>query len=179
MNQLRLRKENAMANRIFKNEQSLLGKLEAFYWKIWEIPGFRFIVIGGINTLVGLIVGILLRFLFEDVWGITYKWAFLKATIDIPYLIMFGLLFSYSYFMNAKFVFRTPWKLSRNFLYLLSSIPNFLLQQLFIWIFEDLLGLPYWWAYILASLCPLPIMYFINKVLVVPKKKPKKVETNL
>lgn len=160
-----------MANRIFKNEKTIFGKLEAFYWKLWDKEGFRFLVIGGINTVVGYVVGTLLRYLFQDVFGITYKWDFLKATIDIPYLVMFLLLFSYSYFMMSKFVFRTKWQLSRNFLYLLSSAPNFFLQQLFIWIFEDLVGLSYWWAYILASLAPLPIMYFINKILVVPLKK--------
>ena len=160
-----------MANRIFKKETSLLGRLEAFFWKLWDKEGFRFLVIGGINTVVGYIVGTSLRFLFQDVFGITYKWEFLKASIDIPYLLMFLLLFSYSYFMMSRFVFRTKWQLSRNFLYLLSSAPNFFLQQLFIWLFEDLMGMSYWWAYILASLAPIPIMYFINKLLVVPMKK--------
>ncbi len=166
-----------MANRIFKNEKSFFGRLEAFYWKLWTKEGFRFLVIGGINTVVGYIVGTLLRFLFQDVFNITYKWVFLKASIDIPYLLMFLLLFSYSYFMMSKFVFRTKWQLSRNFLYLLSSAPNFFLQQLFIWLFEDIIGLPYWWAYILASLAPIPLMYFVNKILVVPMKKEPKDKT--
>lgn len=163
-----------MANRIFKNEKSFFGKLEAIFWKFWAKEGFRFLVIGAVNSLVGLIVTIAIRYLLEDVWHIIFTIEIINGHgVDLPNLIMFGLLFSYSYTMQARFVFRTKWNVGRCFLYLLSSIPNVLLQQLFITLFIDLIGLPYVWGYTLATICPIPFMYFINKILIKPfKKKP-------
>ena len=38
-------------NKIFKNENSFLGKIEKLFWKIYSIESMRFLFWGGINTL--------------------------------------------------------------------------------------------------------------------------------
>lgn len=164
-----------MANRIFKKETSFFGKLEAFYWRMWEKEWFRFLVVGALNTVVGLVVTFLLRFLFDAVWAANPKWDIawwiFHFNIDLPYLIMFVLLFAYSYTTQALWVFRTKWSWRRCLIYPLSSIPNLLLQQIFIYLFEVVLHLDPYLSYVLASICPIPVMYVVNRFLVKPKEK--------
>jgi hypothetical protein len=57
-------------------------------------------------------------------------------------------------------------------IYPLSSIPNYLLQQGFILLFETVLGIPYIIAYGLAAILPIPLMYVVIKYLIGQTKKP-------
>ena len=54
--------------------------------------------------------------------------------------------------------------------YPLSSIPNFVLNLLGIWLFNIVLKWPYFLATLIAAVLPLPIMFFVNKFLVGPIK---------
>jgi len=168
-----------MANRIFKKETSFFGKLEAVYWRFWAQQWFRFLVIGALNTIVGYVVTLLIRWYVLPIWSIPntlgpYHWLFFPILIDVPNLMMFVLLFSYSYTMQALFVFKTKWVWHRWILYPLSSIPNLLLQQFFIFVFGTWLGLDYRISYALAGIAPIPFMYLINILLVKPLKKKAK-----
>lgn len=165
-------------NKIFKNEKSLFGKLEKLFWKFYEKEAFRFLIAGGLNTLLGTIGTILLRFVFEYfTWNAKIDFTFLlelglvSPNMDIPYLIIFVAFFPIAYTLQAKISFQTKWEWKRLFMYPISSIPNFLCQELFIWLFEVVIGLPSSVAYILSPICSLPIMFFIIRVLVKPFKK--------
>jgi hypothetical protein len=84
---------------------------------------------------------------------------------------MFMVLFPVSYTLQAVFAFRQPWQWRRLLVYPVSSIPNYLLQQGFILLFETSLSIPPVVAYGLAAILPIPIMYFVVKFLIGNNKK--------
>ncbi|MFA5235720.1 MAG: hypothetical protein WC399_02570 [Bacilli bacterium] len=169
-----------MKKRFIKNENSRLGKLETFIRFWWEKPFIRFVFVGGFNTLLGIIVVSLLRFGFDNLIGYNPKWDFvllwfLNLQIDLPGLIMFVGLLPVSYSTQAIWAFRTKWSWKRLAIYPLSSIPNFILQQGFIYLFEVVLGVNEYLSYVLAGVLPIPIMFFIIRFLVKPKQKAESV----
>lgn len=167
-------------NKIFKNEESLFGKIEKLFWKLYEKEPFRFLIAGGINTVLGIVVAILFRILFSAFnWDPKISFEFLEniglvaPNMDIPYLIAFVLLLPVAYTLQVFISFQTKWTFKRFLIYPISSIPNFICQELFVWLFEVVLKLPPSVAYILSPLCSLPIMFFIIRFLVKPLKKKK------
>jgi putative flippase GtrA len=128
-------------------------------------------VVGGINTALGYLLTLLLRFgLFSE----DPKWVLLPKILefDVSNTIMFMLLFPVSYTLQAVLAFRQKWQWRRLVIYPLSSIPNYLLQQGFILLFETVLGIPYIIAYGLAAILPIPLMYVVIKYLIGQTKKP-------
>lgn len=165
-------------NKIFKNEDSFFGKLEKIFWRFYEKEPFRFLIAGGINTVLGIVVAILFRWLFNAFsWDPKISFEFLEniglvaPNIDIPYLIAFVLLLPVAYTLQVFISFQTKWSIKRFLIYPISSIPNFICQELFVWLFEVVLKLPSSVSYILAPICSLPIMFFIIRFLVKPLKK--------
>lgn len=167
-----------MANKIFKNEKSIFGKLENLFWTLYKKESFRFLIAGGLNTLMGMVSAILLRLVFDACgWNSKISFDFLTSlglvdpNMDIPYLIVFVCLLPVAYTLQAKISFQTKWEWRRLAVYPLSSIPNFICQELFIWLFEVVLHVNSSLSYILSPICSLPIMFFIIRFLVKPFKK--------
>jgi uncharacterized membrane protein YesL len=160
-----------MKHVLFKKETSLGFKLESMYWRLWEQSFFRFLVVGGANTLLGYILtlGLRLSFFSEEP-----KWVLLPNILafDVSNTVMFLILFPVSYTLQAVFAFRQPWRFRRLAIYPLSSIPNYLLQQGFILLFEIGFNVPYIITYALAAILPIPLMYLVVKILVTNAKKP-------
>jgi putative flippase GtrA len=158
-----------MKTRLFKNPKSLFYRLEYIFWQFWEKSFFRFLLVGGINTVLGYLTTLLLRY----TWFINDpKWVIFDGLFefDVANTIMFLLLFPVSYTLQALFAFRTKWQWQRLLLYPLSSIPNYLIQQGFIFVFETVLGIPPTITYALAAILAIPLMYFVIKFLVKPSK---------
>jgi hypothetical protein len=84
---------------------------------------------------------------------------------------MFMILFPLSYTLQAVLAFRQTWQWKRLLLYPLSSIPNYLLQQGFIFLFETVFNIQPIFAYGLAAIFPIPLMYLVVKFLVGGSKK--------
>ncbi len=159
-----------MKHVLFKKETTLGFKLESFFWRLWDQSFFRFIIIGGLNTALGYILTLLLRLgLFSD----QPKWVLLPNILefDLSNTVMFMILFPVSYTLQAVLAFRQPWRFRRLVIYPLSSIPNYLLQQGFILLFETALSIPYILAYGLAAIIPIPLMYLVVKFLIGNAKK--------
>lgn len=176
-------------------EERKKNRLFTFIAQLWEKEAIRFIFVGGINTLAGILVTWLIRYLFTK-WGwdtelfvVYYRHAehliyFRASTIDttdtrllyvdIPYVINFIVLLPFAYTMQTKLAFRTPWSWGRFARYPISSIPNLILTSLFICLFAGVLGISAQWSYVLAPILALPIMFFIIRFLVKPIKKRKK-----
>jgi putative flippase GtrA len=157
-----------MKNIIFKKPQTTFYRLEAIFWQLWDQSFFRFLVVGGINTALGYLTTLLLRYtLFIE----NPKWVIIPQMfeIDVANTVMFLLLFPVSYTLQALLAFKTPWRWSRLFLYPLSSIPNYLIQQGFIFLFETVLGLPPTISYALSAIFAIPLMYVVIRFLVKPK----------
>lgn len=168
----------------FFNEKSLLGKVESLFWFCYNKEPLRFIFWGAINTFITLINTIILNFIFSE---IDWSSKLLGRTIDIPFIIAFIIGIPISYTTHTLFTFKVKWNFLRLLRYPLSSIPNFLLQSLCIYIFGEVLSLNINLAYIISSILPLPIMFLINKFLVEPinirgesnkKKKEENTSTN-
>ena len=180
-------------------EKKTSNRLIDFIKKMWEIEAIRFIFVGGVNTLIGILFTMLLRFIFTKVhWNpeilviyfskASHSFSFSKTIIedtldtqilfvDIPYIINFVALLPLAYTMHAKIGFRTAWSWRKLAVYPLSSIPNLILTSLFICLFSGICGINPYISYILAPLLALPIMFFIIRFLVKPlKKKTPKVE---
>ncbi len=159
-----------MKHVLFKKETTLGFKLESFFWRLWDQSFFRFIIIGGVNTALGYILTLLLRVgLFSD----QPKWVLFPNILefDVSNTVMFMILFPVSYTLQAVLAFRQPWRFRRLVIYPLSSIPNYLLQQGFILLFETALSIPYILAYGLAAIIPIPLMYLVVKFLIGNAKK--------
>lgn len=158
------------------NSLSLWQKVKRFIVFWWEKEAIRFLFAGAINTIVGIILSFIFRdILFEKVFNWNPKLIILQSPIviefDYPYLIAFVLGLPIAYTTQTIMAFRAPWKWERFLRYPLSSIPNFLMQELGILIFESWIGWSHNIAYILGTILPLPIMFFIIRFLVKPKKK--------
>jgi hypothetical protein len=160
-------KMKSMNNIVFKNKNSFLGKLESLAWKLWNYSFIRFIVVGGFNTFLGLLLTLIVRDLFDTVFMVNPKWMLLGFQGDWPVTLNYLLLFPIAYTTQAIFSFRTSWSVSRLFLYPLSTIPNYLLNLGFTLIFETWLGLPFAVAYALSAILPIPIMFVIIRLFVV------------
>ncbi len=160
-----------MKHVFFKKESTVGFKLESIYWQLWETSFFRFLVVGGVNTMLGYLLTLILRFGF---FSENPKWVLLPKILemDISNTVMFMILFPVAYTLQAVFAFRQPWRFRRLLIYPLSSIPNYLLQQGFILLFETGLSIPYIFAYGFAAILPIPLMYIVVKFLVGQSKKP-------
>ncbi|MEY3431387.1 MAG: hypothetical protein RIS53_285 [Bacillota bacterium] len=154
---------------LFKNPKTNLYKLEKLFWHLWDKAFIRFLFVGGLNTILGYLTTLLFRYtLFID----QPKWIVIQSMIelDAANTVMFILLFPISYSLQAWFAFRTQWTWKRLIVYPLTSIPNFLIQQLCIFLFEDLLHLAPAIAYALSAILPIPIMFFVVRFFVTSKK---------
>jgi glucose-6-phosphate-specific signal transduction histidine kinase len=127
-------------------------------------------VVGGINTMLGYLLTLILRFAF---FSEEPKWILITSILefDVSNTFMFLILFPLSYTLQAVLAFRQPWKWRRLLVYPVSSIPNYLLQQGFILLFETGLNIPPILAYGLAAILPIPLMYLVVKYLVSNNKK--------
>lgn len=152
---------------LFKKEGTLLYRLEAWAWSLLDIPFIRFLVAGALNTALGYITTLLLRY---TIFLNNPKWLFLGLEFDAANTVMFLMLFPVSYTIQALFAFRTTWTWKRMLLYPLSSIPNYLIQQSFIFIFESVLSIPPEISYALSAIAAIPVMYVVIKLLVVKKR---------
>jgi uncharacterized membrane protein YesL len=105
-----------MKHVLFKKETTLGYKLESIFWIFWEQSFFRFLVVGGVNTVLGYLLTLLLRFgLFSE----DPKWVLLPNILefDVSNTVMFIVLFPVAYTFQAVFAFRQPWRFRRLMIY--------------------------------------------------------------
>jgi putative flippase GtrA len=146
-----------------------IKKFQNLFLKFWALDFFRFLFVGGINTVLGFILTLALRIIFfsddpkVSILGI--------IEFDVANTWMYLLLFPVSYTLQALVTFRTRWTWKRLIQYPLSSIPNYGLNQLYIFLYETHLSIPSVISYGLSAILPIPIMYIIIKFLVVGLKK--------
>ena len=175
-------------NKIFKNENSFFGKIEKFFWTCYSKEPLRFLFWGGINSLITILNTYWIRAIFVACeWNIkafenssNEMLVIIGNKFDWPFIIAFLIGIPIAYTTHALFSFKQKWSLVRLLRYPLSSIPNFILQLFAIWLLEVVLQLNPYLVYFLAAIFPLPVMFFINKILVSPlkKKKDSKVESS-
>jgi len=153
--------------------------MKDFIKKLLSKEIIRFLIGGGVNTLMG---GILIPLIFRQILT-TQSIVIGSITLDLPLTIGYLIWFTFAYLIQVKFVFKTKFYWKRYCIYPFSQIPNYLLNQLFLYLFGTLAALPHLVSYVLAALCPIPIMFVIIRLIVKPLKKNivegKKEEKNL
>ena len=117
---------------------------------------FRFLVIGGINTLNGVVFS----YLFSRI---------LPAQVAFwcGYLLSLGI----SYLLNSAITFHERLGFSKMLRFCVSYIPNFLIQNVVVYLVYDLLRQSELTAYILAAVIGIPVTFLLLKMFAFRKKK--------
>lgn len=119
--------------------------------KLLAGQGFRFLIGGGLNTLLSYaIYWILLPWM-------PYAWAY---TASYALAILSG------FAINTWFVFRTRWRWRRLAAFPLVHLANYLVSLLIVWIAISLLGVPAQIAPILATVVVLPLNFALTRKLI-------------
>lgn len=113
-----------------------------------------FIIIGGINTLSSMFFSIIYSYMLGDVL------AFIPGYLT-------GILVAYT--LNARINFKEPLKLIKLIKYGISTIPNFIIQFICVYIGVELLKMNSIIAYGVAAVIGVPVTYIIVKLFVFKK----------
>lgn len=133
----------------------------------WELG--RFLIVGGINTLMG---GILIPLIMKEGFGLT-SFTFLALTLDLPLTVGYLVWFSFAYLINIKYVFKSRFELKRYLMYPLSQIPNYIINSIFVYIFLNVVNLPSFVAYPASAILAVPIMFIVVRFIVKTKNEDK------
>lgn len=133
-----------------------------FIKKILNLEIVKFLIVGGINTLMGgILIPYLVRLILQDephFYGI-------DISLTIGYLVWF----SFAYLLQVKFVFNTTFNIKRYLLYPLTQVPNYLINQGFLYLFEKVLKLSSLISLFLSAILAVPIMFIIVRLVVKDK----------
>lgn len=126
---------------------------------------FRFLLIGGINTILG---GVILPFLFKTFFGTIH------FTLIIPFdlSLTFGYLiwFPFAYKLQVSYVFKTKFSWNRFFVYPFTQIPNYLVNSMFLFVFESIFSFPSLLSFFLSAFLAVPVMFVLVKFVVKVQK---------
>lgn len=116
---------------------------------IWHHSLIRFVLIGIFNTL--------------HFW-IWYN-LFLKLNILYPVAFTLGFVLSMvgSFFLNTYFTFKTKPSWQKFIRFPLTTLPNYIISQIGLWIFVEQLAFPKNISGLLASLVAIPVTYLVTK----------------
>lgn len=122
----------------------------------WSRSFLIFLLIGGINTFDCTILASFL------IWtGIDGNLAF-----NIGYITSNII----AYWLNSMFLFPEPLRLARYGRFFLSYIPNYLIQNIIVFMVYNLLGLPSVVSFLLAAVIGLPVTFLLVKLFVFQRR---------
>lgn len=108
-----------------------------------------FLIIGGINTLNGIVFAYIFSMMLND-----------NAAYMVGYFC--GLIISY--LLNSTVTFKERLGIGRFIKYGISYIPNFIIQNLMVFLVMNILGQPKLIAYALAAVVGIPVTFLIMKL---------------
>ncbi|MFZ7121904.1 MAG: YfhO family protein [Eubacteriaceae bacterium] len=121
----------------------------------------RFLIVGGINTIIGYLVTLFLFYII--------KFDYLTSQ-----LLNFVICFPIAYSLQAIYAFRTKWSFKRLLIYPLSSLPNWVIQFATLILCVEVFSIEEYLSYLISYIVPIPIMFFVVKFLVKPFKREQK-----
>ncbi|MDY4788397.1 MAG: GtrA family protein [Bacilli bacterium] len=133
-----------------------------FIKKVLSLEIVKFLIVGGINTLMG---GILIPYLVRLFLQGEPRFYGIDISLTVGYLIWF----TFAYLLQVKYVFNTNFNIKRYLLYPLTQIPNYLINQGFLYLFEKVLKLSSLISLFLAAILAVPIMFIIVRLVVKDK----------
>lgn len=111
---------------------------------------FLFLVIGCINTFNGTFLAWLCAFL------IPYN----NLNFNIGYILS-NLC---AYWMNSRFIFHEPLSVNRYVKFFVSYIPNYIIQNIIVLIFYNMLDFPPVVSYLIAAILGIPVTFLMVKI---------------
>ncbi len=133
-----------------------MKKLFHFFW---DKDFFRFLFASGVNTMIGYAVTIFFGILF-------------KLKDPYPTILNFLCCFPIAYTTQTLIAFRGKWELKRMFAYALTALPNMFIQWILTLVLKEG-SMNEYIRYALINVLPLPVMYFVIRFIVKPKKDGK------
>ncbi|MBQ7573932.1 MAG: HAD-IB family phosphatase [Clostridia bacterium] len=139
---------------------------ELIPWQDYKKPKYKmflsrefmmFLVIGVINTFAGALFATLYRHFIPD-----------NTVAFVPGWISGNIV---SYFLNSVFTFRdTDFGIVKYIKFLVSNLPNLLIQTVMVKIFSDILNMPSMVVYAIAAIIGVPVTFVLVKLFAFAKK---------
>lgn len=115
-----------------------------------------FLIVGGINTINGVLFSMLYGGLIPNV-NLAFTAGYITSTVI-------------SYLLNSFLTFRERLSVIKYVKFFISYIPNFIIQQLVVLVVYNILGLHRLIAYILAAVIGVPVTFLLMKIFAFKKK---------
>ena len=115
-----------------------------------------FLVIGTLNTFLCSFLATILEPLVHNA----------NLAFNIGYLLSNG----NAYLLNSLFVFPTRMTLARYVKFFLSYVPNYIIQNIIVIIFYNLLGFPSIVSYLIAAVLGIPVTFLMVKIFAFGRK---------
>lgn len=142
-------------NNIVQWDQYQPGKMKKLKNLFFSKEFFGFLFVGGINTINGIVFSYIYS-MFLDV--------------NISFVLGYITAMTISYLLNSTLVFREEMGLIKYIKFCISYIPNFIIQNIFVFIFFNMLGWNKLIVFALAAIVGVPVTFIIMKFFAFSKK---------
>ena len=110
---------------------------------------FMFLIIGGINTLGGTFYSIIFSLFLQT---------------NLAFIVGYIAALIIAYFLNSFFVFHVKTQWIKFVKFIISYIPNFIIQNVIVLAFYNWLGINKYVVYIIAAAIGIPVTFLILKM---------------
>ena len=117
---------------------------------------FLFLIVGCINTFNGTFIAWLCGF-FSPYNNLNFNIGYITGNLI-------------AYWMNSRFIFHESLSLTRYVKFFISYIPNYLIQNVIVIIFYNMLAFPPVVSYLLAAILGIPVTFLMVKIFAFGKK---------
>ena len=116
----------------------------------WTKEFLIFLVIGCVNTFNGTFLSWLYAFVIEN-RNLAFNCGYLTSNVI-------------AYWLNSTFVFPEPLSFHRLVRFSVSYIPNYIIQNIIVVLFYNLMGFPPVVSYIVAAILGVPVTFLFVKI---------------
>lgn len=117
---------------------------------------FLFLIVGCINTFNSTFIA----------WLISYLSPYGNLNFNIGYILANIV----AYWMNSVIIFHEGLSLERYIKFFISYIPNYIIQNIIVVIFYNMLSLPAVASYLIAAVLGIPVTFLMVKIFAFGKK---------
>lgn len=133
---------------------SLVSKLKHTFLSLQFI---MFLIIGIINTINGI--------------GFAYLYSLIIKNVNIAFIVGYLTSLTIAYILNSLLTFKEKLNLKKFIKFCISYIPNFLIQNVFVILFYNILNWEKLLVYCLAAIIGIPVTFLLLKIFAFKKKK--------
>ena len=116
-----------------------------------------FLIIGVINTINGI--------------GFAYLYSILIENVNLAFIVGYLTSLTIGYLLNSWLTFKEPISFKKYIKYCISYIPNFLIQNGFVALFYNILGLEKLLVFCMAAVIGIPVTFLLLKIFAFKKRK--------